>query len=439
MINLKSRILGKLGSRLFYSILISSIIIIFLSIFSTYTIRQALNDNIRGQRALDSIGDTVVLVYESLIDQETGIRGYIITGDTTYLEPFNRGTENFDKYSKELINKSKNFSAIIDEVNEFIENGEQWHNNYSSKVFELIRKGQSPSLQLMNEGKKISDDFRHYSATLTTLIEDERTIVRNTMQRKINFTLISLVTLTFIVMLLNVLFYYNILRSVIKPLIKLQECVKSYANHHFTIEVPKYNKNDELKELIDNVDIMREELSKSIGSLETKAMIDDLTKLYNRRYFNEIYGDIWESAKREKVHLTLMLFDIDQYKLFNDTYGHLKGDECLKTISKYLITLNDPPNKYIARFGGEEFVLLALNESEESAFTLAEQIRKTISEMKIPHEGSTVDDVVTISVGLVTVFPSDDIKPEKVISVADEALYLSKQKGRNKVTKLHLS
>lgn len=435
---LKRRKLGKLGRRLFLSILISSIIITILSIFSAYAIRQALNENIRGQRALDSIGDTVIIVYESLIDQETGLRGYIITDETSFLEPYNQGVENFNKLSKELIEKSKKYPEIVKEIDKFIDSGNKWREDYASKIFEMIKNEETPSDEFMLEGKAISDEFREHSANLTQLIEGERTVVRNTMNKKINLTLMSLVGFTSIVMLINVLIYYNILSAVIKPLIRLSQCVKSYADHHFNMQVPEYNKNDELKALIDNVDIMREELSKSINSLETKAMIDDLTKLHNRRYFNEIYGDIWEEAKRKKTPLSIMIFDIDHYKYYNDTYGHLKGDECLKEISKYLISLNDPPNRYIARFGGEEFVLLALNIDEKSAYNLAEDIRKSIRELAIPHEGSLVDDVVTISVGLVTVLPTDDIKPEKAISVADEALYLSKQNGRNQVTRLQV-
>lgn len=436
--NLKKRKLGKFGSKLFYSVLISSVIIVILSIFSAYHIRQALNENIRGQRALDSIGDTVILLYESLINQETGLRGYIITDEPAFLEPYNQGVANFEKYSKELIEKSKKYPNIVKEVDKFIENGDNWRNYYASEIFEMIRKGESPSDEIMYEGKSISDEFRGHANTLTELIDGERTVVRNTMNKKINLTLISLVVFTSLVMLINVLIYYNILSSFVKPLIRLSECVKSYANHHFNIPVPNYYQNDELKALIDNVDVMREELSKSIGTLEQKAMIDDLTKLHNRRYFNEIYGEIWEEAKRNKTPLSIMIFDIDHYKYYNDTYGHLKGDECLKEISKYLLTLNDPPNKYIARFGGEEFVLLALNIDGKSAYNLAEDIRKSIRDMGIPHESSLVDDVVTISVGVVTVLPTDDIKPEKVISIADEALYLSKQNGRNQVTRLQV-
>lgn len=347
------RIIGKLGSRLFYSILISSIIIVLLSILSAFGIRKALDENIKGQRELDSIGDTAILVYESLIDQETGLRGYIITKDATFLDPYNKGVKNYIEYSKLLIEKSKNYPKIHKEVNEFIRNGEEWQNNYATKSFEKISKNEIPSLEFMYQGKKINDDFREHSETLTQLIEDERAIVRNLMQKRINFTLVALVTLTIFVMFLNVIFYYNILKSVIKPLIKLSECVKSYTAHHFKIQVPKYKKDDELKDLIDNVDIMRAELAKSIGNLETKAMIDDLTNLYNRRYFNEIYGQVWEIAKQNNQHLSLLLFDIDHYKIYNDTYGHLKGDDCLKEISKYLVTLNDPPNQYVARFGGE--------------------------------------------------------------------------------------
>lgn len=435
---MKNRFLGKLGNGLFYSILISSIVIVLLSIISAIIIRQALNENIRCQRALDSIGDTIGFVNQSLIDQETGLRGYIITKDPSFLTPYNKGKENFDTYSKLLIKTSKNYNKIIKEVNEFIQNGKRWQKDYAQKSFDKVHGEQTPPVQFMYEGKNISDEFRNHAITLTKLIEDERTVVRNTMQKRINITLISLVFITLILMVLNVLFYYNKLKAILNPLIRLSKCVEAYANNHFTIQVPDYHKKDELKDLINNIDSMREKLSENIGNLKTRAITDELTKLYNRRYFNEIYSEIWEKAKQKNVPISFILFDIDQYKLYNDTYGHLKGDECLKKISTFLNTLNEPPNKYVARFGGEEFVLLALNEDETSAYVLAENIRKKIHDLNIPHKGSKVDDVVTISVGVVTVFPSDKIKPESVILQADKALYLSKKNGRNQVTKLHI-
>lgn len=132
--------------------------------------------------------------------------------------------------------------------------------------------------------------------------------------------------------------------------------------------------------------------------------------------------------------ISLIIFDIDYYKNYNDTYGHLAGDNCLRIISKRIQSYNADPLYFAARYGGEEFAIILLQKTENEALIIAEDIRKAIHSLRIPHMSSPVDDYVTVSIGVATVIPDEHISPNYLISIADEALYTSKQKGRNKVT-----
>src|SRR5690606_6523781 len=117
------------------------------------------------------------------------------------------------------------------------------------------------------------------------------------------------------------------------------------------------------------------------------------------------------------------IFDIDYFKKYNDTYGHLAGDDCLKAISSALQQYNENQFNLFARYGGEEFCIILLQRSKKEALTIAEEIRKKVLELKIPHKNSTINKYVTVSIGVATIIPSRDTTPETLISFADKALY----------------
>ncbi|RKJ52134.1 GGDEF domain-containing protein, partial [Butyricicoccus sp. 1XD8-22] len=119
---------------------------------------------------------------------------------------------------------------------------------------------------------------------------------------------------------------------------------------------------------------------------------------------------------------------------FNDTYGHLSGDECLQKVTKSIQEFVKEPTSFAARYGGEEFCVVLLHESEKEAFNLAENIRESVMQLKIKHETLKIHPFLTVSSGVVTLMPEGELQLEKVFSMADKALYESKQNGRNKVT-----
>ena len=163
------------------------------------------------------------------------------------------------------------------------------------------------------------------------------------------------------------------------------------------------------------------------------AATDGLTGLYNHRTFQEKLKEELERARRFKHSVALVMFDIDHFKEFNDTYGHLKGDEMLQRVA-CIMTDNIRTIDFAARYGGEEFALILPEESYEGAMVVAERIRKKVQEHQLEINGKSAS--VTISGGI-AVYPDDALSREELIEKADKALYLSKRTGRNRISTFH--
>jgi len=173
------------------------------------------------------------------------------------------------------------------------------------------------------------------------------------------------------------------------------------------------------------------ELNEANIKLQKISRIDGLTGAFNRAYMDEILEKEWLRAIRQKTSIAFIFIDIDFFKLYNDNYGHLQGDECLKQVAKKLIEQVHRPGDLMARYGGEEFAIV-LTDTEDSEY-VANNCRSSIEELQILHENSSASAVVTISVGLCAVTPEIGSDPSSIIKAADKALYQAKDNGRNRV------
>ncbi|QUJ69234.1 diguanylate cyclase (plasmid) [Photobacterium sp. GJ3] len=165
--------------------------------------------------------------------------------------------------------------------------------------------------------------------------------------------------------------------------------------------------------------------------LEAWSMQDGLTGVANRRFFDLTLKRYWQVAARKQLPLSIIILDVDHFKAFNDTYGHQRGDVCLKQVAVTLENLAEKHEKAIfSRYGGEEFVCLLPNMSAEALSGLAGEMLAAISQLGIPHTG-TREGIITISLGLYTRTPVEDAQEEVLLAGADQGLYLAKQRGRN--------
>ncbi|MDD1014306.1 response regulator [Pseudomonas rubra] len=160
---------------------------------------------------------------------------------------------------------------------------------------------------------------------------------------------------------------------------------------------------------------------------------DGLTGLSNRRHFDENLELEWRRAMREQAQLSLLMVDVDYFKSFNDTFGHLAGDEALRKVAEAIRASCARPSDLPARYGGEEFALVLPNTSPGGARLIAEKLRQTVAAMNIAHTTPNPDSVLTVSIGLATLTPSIGSHCRQLISAADKGLYLAKNNGRNQV------
>jgi diguanylate cyclase (GGDEF)-like protein/PAS domain S-box-containing protein len=165
--------------------------------------------------------------------------------------------------------------------------------------------------------------------------------------------------------------------------------------------------------------------------LESLSLQDALTALANRRMYDQAMATEWSRALRNREPISLLVIDIDQFKQYNDCYGHAMGDECLTRVAKALDSVATRTMDLLARYGGEEFVLMLPNTDREAALILAERCRAAVLGLQISHAASAVSDFVTISIGVSTVVPSKNIDPATIFDAADKMLYQAKQNGRN--------
>lgn len=180
-----------------------------------------------------------------------------------------------------------------------------------------------------------------------------------------------------------------------------------------------------LVSLASELDTANQELQRLSGS-------DGLTGIANRRYFDEHITREWRRARRNASSISLMMCDVDHFKLFNDTYGHQAGDECLRRIAGAIATSLERGSDLAARYGGEEFVVVLCETAIGGALIVAEKIRHAVHALNIPHVGSSLGRV-TLSIGLAAAVPEIDDASDNLIAMADKALYDAKHNGRDRV------
>lgn len=167
--------------------------------------------------------------------------------------------------------------------------------------------------------------------------------------------------------------------------------------------------------------------------LQQLATADGLTQIANRRRFDEYLQQEWKRQVREQLPLALILCDIDFFKKYNDTYGHLAGDECLIQIAQVLQGAAKRPADLAARYGGEEFVIVLPNTDADGAMQVAGSIWAAVLDLKLPHTSSSVSPFVTVSIGVSCTIPMRDASPDTLILAADQALYDVKTSSRNAI------
>lgn len=182
--------------------------------------------------------------------------------------------------------------------------------------------------------------------------------------------------------------------------------------------------------LIERSQLFRE-LEEANRKLYDLATVDGLTQVFNRRFFDDYLTREWLRSIREGIPLSLILCDIDYFKLYNDTYGHVAGDICLKKVAHAVNQAASRAADITSRYGGEEFAVILPNTSVKGAIHVAQRIQTNIQALSLPHKASTTSEYITVSQGIASIIPQRNNAIDEIMLAADHFLYQAKKRGRN--------
>jgi two-component system chemotaxis family response regulator WspR len=214
-------------------------------------------------------------------------------------------------------------------------------------------------------------------------------------------------------------------------LVKLPDPIELVARirHHAKAYLNQIQRDQAYRALRES----QEQLVAMNRELERLSNSDGLTGLANRRYFNDLMANEWRRSVRAREALAVVMIDVDDFKRYNDTYGHLAGDKALITVADTIRQGAERPADMAARFGGEEFILVLPNTEFDGAIYVAERLRKALDRLEIAHSAATCGAHLTVSVGVACTVPLLGDTPERLVGAADAALYDAKRNGRNRV------
>ncbi len=176
-----------------------------------------------------------------------------------------------------------------------------------------------------------------------------------------------------------------------------------------------------------------EQLKEANSALRRLSRVDSLTGVANRRWFAEFLSQTWRQGQRDNQPISIIIIDIDDFKAYNDTYGHQKGDACLRAVAEAIRDVVCRGSDMVARYGGEEFVAILGDTPLDGGLLVAENIRKSVEVLALPHRGNSSGSIVTVSVGVTSTIPGESSEPEAYLVAADRALYTAKDEGKNQV------
>jgi len=185
--------------------------------------------------------------------------------------------------------------------------------------------------------------------------------------------------------------------------------------------------------IVEHGDVVDNQWYQKLREATRLANFDSLTQIANRLKFDGHLTKQWKQMVREQSSLAILLCDIDYFKQYNDTYGHVMGDGCLKKVARALNETLSRPTDLVARYGGEEFAAVLPQTGEEGALRVAERMQMAIAHLEIPHASSSINPYVTVSIGIASAIPQPQRSPASLVDEADQFLYRAKQQGRNRI------
>ncbi|MDF2723631.1 MAG: cph2 1 [Paenibacillus sp.] len=306
----------------------------------------------------------------------------------------------------------------------------------NSEITGYMLSGQVPShAYTNNQGNEVFGSYIPLLDGRYYLIHEigKRELLQPHYQMIVVMLLISL-----LIFVVGVLLTVPVSGHVLRPFVLLEKAMHRLKEGNYeTIMDPGSLKsgNAELQRLVARFNEMSATIYEHQKTMQQLSTTDALTGIANRRGFEEYLEREWLRARREQTPLALALLDVDFFKPYNDIYGHLAGDDCLRKVSQAILHALKRPGDLAARYGGEEFAVILPDTNLSDAAFVAENIRAELKKMHIVHAGNENEYVVTVSIGVASVVPSRNADWPELIDRADKALYEAKSGGKNKVVR----
>ncbi len=265
--------------------------------------------------------------------------------------------------------------------------------------------------------------FYSYEVSEAVITETESTALRINQQTRV----IGIAAIFAVLFLVAVVYFVQ--RKIIHRLVRL--------NHNVLLRLKGENLNlnlsgnDEISDIASSFNYFAEQIEKQKQTMQALSLTDGLTGIPNRRFLDERLETELQIAQRHKWPVSILVLDVDSFKDFNDHYGHLEGDDCLKRVAQTLSKCKQRNSDFVARFGGEEFVFILPDTSTKGAEQVAETILKAIYDLHITHEWSPAAPYITLSIGIASYLAGSEISEEQLLERADKALFQAKKRGKN--------
>ncbi|MFC4100163.1 sensor domain-containing diguanylate cyclase [Paenibacillus xanthanilyticus] len=415
----------RFGRSIYIAVLTGGLLLILLVSMGLYWINQDFKESVRAQGGLHRYTQHLDKLRSSLIDQETGQRGFELTGEDAFLEPYETGTLEFYRLIAVMDVEGDTYLKASVAIQEAIKQGLYWH-DYAEKQITAKRLGHNATTAQLEEGRQLFDEFRWKIDFAVGVLQEEKEAAFVGLQRSIGIKLLLFGIGAVMIIVLLIMLLAGKLHRDTTVLHELSEAVRRFADRKFDERLPDRKERDDLHRLIAGIDGMRMELKLKFGKIEELAQLDGLTGIPNRRQLDAHLAAMAEAALSSGMPLSLLLCDIDHFKQFNDRFGHLEGDRVLRHTARVLQG-PEAGSRFAFRYGGEEFCILLPGCDRQAAIEEAERLRLAVIEQSLPPYS------LTMSFGAAQLSVGDDAVGEALLARADKALYLAKANGRNRV------
>lgn len=421
MTSVRSRIL------LFFTLFaVASFMAVYMSGRSTGVVGHAANSIVNLHLPIvHALGQLEVAIER----HDNSVYRYLFSGDKAWLDECENQRVAYHKWFSEL----KRWTTEPLEQ-ERLQEIDELYVQYDNETRHLLLNPQrattraelrwKQSERYLSKIQMLLDDMESFRMGMTV---ERRVQISDTLARHQRGAFYFLVTIAFFFVLLALYLW----RFLVNPLTLLLNGIRDFTRGKTDVQIPPVGK-DELGELQEAFNEMSREIDLERKKLQTESQSDPLTGLFNMRYFRLQLADEFSRSQRYGRPLTLIMIDVDHFKLYNDRNGHPAGDIVLKEIARILIR-NVRGTDIVARYGGEEFVILLPETPMEAAINVAQKILRTVEEHHFPFVGNRNEERLTVSLGVAS-YPDGHITSDQdLIEASDKALYAAKKNGRNQV------